>query len=157
MGLTVVGHIASWYGIRVELRPRPGGGTVAEVTLPSGLFSTVPVDEPSPAVPLAEPAAFTAPAGESPVAPAALRIAGTTSSGLPRRRTADSAEPALVHAPADPMSGQPPHGLEHRDPGRVSASMAAYARGIGASRAGRGAPKPLLSVPDSAPNQKEDA
>ncbi|GAA1967062.1 sensor histidine kinase [Catenulispora subtropica] len=34
MGLTVVAHLAAWYGIEVELRARPGGGTVAEVALP---------------------------------------------------------------------------------------------------------------------------
>jgi signal transduction histidine kinase len=157
MGLTVVGHIASWYGIRVELRPRPGGGTVAEVTLPRALFSTALVDEQPATVPLAEPVAPATAAGEAQVVAAPLHIAGTTAAGLPRRRAADPGEPAVVRATTDPASAQPPHGLEHRDPGRVSASMAAYARGIGASRSGRGAPKPLLSVPDTAPNQKEDA
>ncbi|NUP46481.1 MAG: hypothetical protein HOW97_04095 [Catenulispora sp.] len=34
MGLTVVAHLAAWYGIEVELRARPGGGTVAEIGLP---------------------------------------------------------------------------------------------------------------------------
>ncbi len=35
MGLTVVAHIASWYGIKVVLRPRVGVGTIAEVLLPA--------------------------------------------------------------------------------------------------------------------------
>ncbi|WP_194892562.1 sensor histidine kinase [Catenulispora pinisilvae] len=34
MGLTVVAHLAAWYGVEVQLRARPGGGTVAEVGLP---------------------------------------------------------------------------------------------------------------------------
>ncbi|MCW6004522.1 nitrate- and nitrite sensing domain-containing protein [Micromonospora sp. CPCC 205371] len=37
MGLAVVGRLASRYGIRVELRPNAEGGTVAQVTLPSGI------------------------------------------------------------------------------------------------------------------------
>ncbi|MEJ3743729.1 nitrate- and nitrite sensing domain-containing protein [Actinomycetes bacterium KLBMP 9797] len=38
MGLAVVGRLASRYGIRVELRPNVEGGTVAQVTLPSGII-----------------------------------------------------------------------------------------------------------------------
>ncbi|BCB86776.1 sensor histidine kinase [Phytohabitans suffuscus] len=37
MGLAVVGRLASRYGVRVELRPNVEGGTVAQVTLPSGI------------------------------------------------------------------------------------------------------------------------
>ncbi|MEH1123350.1 nitrate- and nitrite sensing domain-containing protein [Micromonospora sp. CPCC 206061] len=37
MGLAVVGRLASRYGIRVELRPNAEGGTVAQITLPSGI------------------------------------------------------------------------------------------------------------------------
>ncbi|NUR27071.1 MAG: hypothetical protein HOV83_14705, partial [Catenulispora sp.] len=44
MGLTVVAHLAAWYGIEVELRARPGGGTVAEVALP--LDVVVPSQDP---------------------------------------------------------------------------------------------------------------
>jgi signal transduction histidine kinase len=40
MGLTVVGHLAAWYGIEVQLRARPGGGTVAEVGLPLAVVGT---------------------------------------------------------------------------------------------------------------------
>lgn len=35
MGLAVVGRLAARYGIRVELRRNPAGGTIAQVTLPS--------------------------------------------------------------------------------------------------------------------------
>ncbi|HEX5597199.1 MAG TPA: nitrate- and nitrite sensing domain-containing protein [Micromonosporaceae bacterium] len=37
MGLAVVSRLASRYGIRVELRRNPEGGTVAQVTLPSSI------------------------------------------------------------------------------------------------------------------------
>jgi signal transduction histidine kinase len=37
MGLAVVGRLASRYAIRVDLRPNAEGGTVAQVTLPSGI------------------------------------------------------------------------------------------------------------------------
>ena len=39
MGLTVVAHLAAWYGIEIQLRARPGGGTVAEVGLPLRVVS----------------------------------------------------------------------------------------------------------------------
>ncbi|WP_344444851.1 sensor histidine kinase, partial [Kitasatospora nipponensis] len=55
MGLAVVGQLASWYGVRVELRPRPDGGTIAEVTLPATVFTTAaaepPTGPPAPATP----------------------------------------------------------------------------------------------------------
>jgi hypothetical protein len=46
MGLTVVGHIAARYRIRVELRPGQGIGTVAEVTLPSTVFRAIGATQP---------------------------------------------------------------------------------------------------------------
>lgn len=39
MGLTVVAHIASWYGIQLEISSVPKEGTVVAVTLPSRLFT----------------------------------------------------------------------------------------------------------------------
>ena len=39
MGLTVVAHLAAWYGIEVQLRARPGGGTVAEIGLPLAVIA----------------------------------------------------------------------------------------------------------------------
>jgi signal transduction histidine kinase len=38
MGLTVAAQLSSWYEISVELRPRPEGGTIAEITLPTALY-----------------------------------------------------------------------------------------------------------------------
>ena len=38
MGLTVAGQLASWYGIAVELRQNPQGGTIAELVLPPTLY-----------------------------------------------------------------------------------------------------------------------
>ncbi|MFI9271033.1 nitrate- and nitrite sensing domain-containing protein [Kitasatospora sp. NPDC052896] len=146
MGLAVVGQLASWYRIRVELRPRPGGGTIAEVTLPAEVFS-IATDapkqpaEPAPALP-ATPAAVRTPA--RPAGPV-----GTTSAGLPRRRPR-AAEPAIRSAAPHPAPAPDtaPAPEERRDPARVSAAMAAYARGIGASRTGRPAPTSVLSDPE---------
>jgi hypothetical protein len=42
MGLTVVGHLAMRYGVRVELRPGPKLGTIAEVNIPLGLTRLIP-------------------------------------------------------------------------------------------------------------------
>ena len=50
MGLTVVGLIAARYGIGVELRPGIAVGTIAEVTLPAGLFRLVSTSLPIPPV-----------------------------------------------------------------------------------------------------------
>jgi signal transduction histidine kinase len=61
MGLTVVGHLAMRYGIRVELRPGPKLGTIAEVEIPLGL--TRPTAKTAP-LPVAPPPA----AGSAPVA-----------------------------------------------------------------------------------------
>ena len=53
MGLTVVGHIAARYGIRVELRPGQRVGTIAEITVPARLFRpNVPADRMYPPAPL---------------------------------------------------------------------------------------------------------
>ncbi len=38
MGLAVVGRLADRYGIKVELRPNPEGGTITNVTLPTGIL-----------------------------------------------------------------------------------------------------------------------
>ena len=39
MGLFAVGHLAARHGVRVTLEPVPGGGTVAEVRIPSALIT----------------------------------------------------------------------------------------------------------------------
>jgi signal transduction histidine kinase len=53
MGLTVVGHIARRYNVKVELRPGQGIGTIAEITLPAPVFQPfVPGDRPFPPAPL---------------------------------------------------------------------------------------------------------
>src|SRR5690606_2786941 len=38
MGLVVVARLAARHGVKVELRPAPGRGTIAEVNLPSGVL-----------------------------------------------------------------------------------------------------------------------
>ncbi|WP_051967259.1 nitrate- and nitrite sensing domain-containing protein [Kitasatospora mediocidica] len=170
MGLGVVGQLASWYGVRVELRPRPGGGTIAEVSLPEAVFRVAtaePVRPPVsvaalPAVPAAvvepEPVLALAAAGRTggPAPTTAVLSANSansattaiTAAGLPQRRPRGAeAEPS---APAQPVPAPPVE--ERRDPARVSAAMAAYARGIGASRSGRVAPTSVLSDPEQKEN-----
>jgi signal transduction histidine kinase len=81
MGLTVSARLASWYGIGVELRPRPGGGTIAEITLPPTLYwfgelsqtpaAGIPAAQPAVAVAAAPPVAAALPAPPAPVAMAA--------------------------------------------------------------------------------------
>ncbi|MDH6114918.1 signal transduction histidine kinase [Kitasatospora sp. MAP12-15] len=181
MGLGVVGQLASWYGIRVELRPRPGGGTIAEVSLPVSVFrmasDTPPAAQPTAPAPLA-PAPAPAPAPEPPPVPAptarGASPVGLTAAGLPQRRPRGAEpEPASARepAPADGEQAAAPAAGRHarrpapdpaapaepvderRDPARVSAAMAAYARGIGASRSRQVAPTSVLSDPE----QKEDS
>jgi hypothetical protein len=194
MGLTVVGHIAARHGIAVELRAAPGGGTIAEVTLPPGLFiasglvpalSGVSSRRPAvqhtaagsaavPAVPAVERAVpvrlaifeqvrssslwFTTAhdsgggvpvAGGSPYRPGAGRDwpsaadgawraagraadpvpAGRTAGGLPVRHPGAQLVPGGVNDAAAQSAG------DWRDPARVSASLAAYSRGLASGRA----------------------
>jgi len=49
MGLTVVGHLAMRYGIRVELRPGPKLGTIAEIEIPLGITRPTAKTMPLPA------------------------------------------------------------------------------------------------------------
>jgi signal transduction histidine kinase len=197
MGLTVVGHIAARYGIRVELRAGRPRGTVAEVTLPLNVFEVV---SPPPSMPVVrdeptaapQPRLLDRPPGEWPPAPrtpldapaaqisqdrppgeddthelpifeelrasrwftaglvagagdgawhsaadqgwqaadraAAPAVSGTTDRGLPKRVPQAQLVPGGIDtAPARPEP--------RRDPARVSAVMAAYARGVSTSRA----------------------
>ncbi|WP_405093370.1 nitrate- and nitrite sensing domain-containing protein [Micromonospora sp. NBC_01392] len=54
------------------------------------------------------------------------RVAGTTTSGLPRRQPQEHLVPGGVPAPRQ--------ATEHRDPARVATAMAAYARGVAGRR-----------------------
>ncbi len=126
MGLTVVAHLAAWYGIGVELLARPGGGTVAEVGLPSTVVVTAPVGDGSGSGPVAdavyggaerpEPpsaSALPSPSPDAPHAPAArpgpsvsghegivasVRIAATATAGP------DAAYAPPVPPPTRPMT-----------------------------------------------------
>jgi signal transduction histidine kinase len=66
MGLTVVGHLALRYGVRVELRPGPKLGTIAEVNIPLALTRAVPG--------VAQLAAASRAAGAAPVSPAIASV-----------------------------------------------------------------------------------
>ena len=211
MGLTVVGYLASWYAIGVQLRGRAPRGTIAEVTLPAALFSIqhdpAPTGPPprrpqpplaasrrpgpaptgprlSPPVPVPVPvsesatADLPAPTADLPIysqvrngwftkhrdmeteaarrwqqaarvtRPAATAEPVQTGSGLPRRVPGERLSPGSM---ADD-SVTPSKPAEVRDAVRVSAVMAAYARGVGASRQRRAA-RPLSPYP--AAEQKE--
>jgi hypothetical protein len=192
MGLTVVGHLAMRYGIRVELRPGPKLGTIAEVEIPLTLTRPTPKTAPLAVAPadagpagngngaephgngarrnghhavidLAQPAPppaadldttaqlpifhqvsgwFRAEVGESggwpTVADEAWRQAqraaqvtpgSQTSSGLPKRTPREHLVPGAVEVPPDREAR-----VDQRDPDRVAAAMAAYARGVAARR-----------------------
>ncbi len=195
MGLTVVGHLAARHGIQVHLRPGAGCGTIAEVTLPPGLFRLTgsppgrrpvvgrpgdhaptdgrrlggghvpaPLAAGPPTTPVRSPAAERAdltaevrlpifeqvrsrwfhPSGPDSAWPtaadegwrlaadaAAPRPAGTTANGLPRR------QPGAQLVPGAPPVSPPESGAftDWRDPARVSASLAAYSRGLATGRA----------------------
>ncbi|TCO54044.1 sensor histidine kinase [Actinocrispum wychmicini] len=111
MGLTVVAQIAAWYGIRVELRSDNSRtaatrGTVATVVLPSTVIR--------------------------PYRPADRRA---LSEERNERHfdwfSPESATPP-PHRPVSPKRKNTT--ADHRDASRVAGVMAAYARGIGASR-----------------------
>ncbi|GGN57527.1 hypothetical protein GCM10010112_10500 [Actinoplanes lobatus] len=91
MGFAVIGRLASRHGIRVELRPGPEGGTLAEVTLPADIV----VLPGAPAAPPSRAASWTRP-GPPPQAPA----------GMPR--TVESRPPIRTAPPvAPPLRAQP--------------------------------------------------
>jgi signal transduction histidine kinase len=145
MGLTVVGLLAAHHGLRVELRPNPPRGAIAEITVPAFLLrdpdrgpvpgaradrarGTPPqstVDEPTVASVARHRArpALVGTAGEA-AAPAAS--ARSTPHGLPVR-------PARPHIPAGRVAPLPRAPM--RDPQQVAAALAAYARGVSHSRA----------------------
>ncbi|MBN1171844.1 MAG: nitrate- and nitrite sensing domain-containing protein [Micromonosporaceae bacterium] len=76
MGLVVVGHLAARFGARVELRPGPRLGTIAEIVLPSQVFRTTDCveqpDRPGRGTPPAPISAL--PAGPPPTWPPALAL-----------------------------------------------------------------------------------
>ncbi|MEY9860874.1 signal transduction histidine kinase [Catenulispora sp. GAS73] len=121
MGLTVAGQLASWYGIAVELRQNPQGGTIAELVLPPTLYWTPGAQESSftsfPASPTAaintlasgmgQPGAY----GSNPAA--AASAAGAAGNGGRRRRGATPEEDAEQYGPPAP-AGPPGGGFDPR-------------------------------------------
>lgn len=111
MGLYVVASIAHRHGLYVQLAPRPGGGTIAYVTLPGHLIISPEAAAPAPAA-----ASVPAPVRSAPpsgdwwgVQTLTAPAAGTTKNGLPRRTRAPQASgPWLPTAPParppDPQS-----------------------------------------------------
>src|SRR6266545_4085561 len=147
MGLTVVAHIASWYGIKVVLRRGAGAGTIAEVLLPATVVrvergESRPPTAPEPFVPrLLDRQPDTAPAAASasraiqPPARAALPATphqgpgggGGAGAAAGHRTTGE----ATVELPLPPPPPQPPQPLpifrevERRWGGFFARSMAA--------------------------------
>ncbi|MGH3344670.1 MAG: sensor histidine kinase [Carbonactinosporaceae bacterium] len=82
MGLYVVGRLSHRHGLRVQLRARPFGGTVAYVGLPSRLVHGLAESEPEQSWPADAPEGAAGPAADPLVPrPATER----TSAGLPKR------------------------------------------------------------------------
>ncbi|MFC4065584.1 sensor histidine kinase [Actinoplanes subglobosus] len=98
MGVAVIGRLASRHGIRVQLRPGPDGGTIAEVALPGDII--VMPGEPSVLPPRA--ASWTRP-GPPPQLPIGIP---RSPEARPIVRTAPPPAPAPVRAahPGVPMS-----------------------------------------------------
>lgn len=137
MGLTVTARLASWHGIAVELRARPEGGTIAEVTLPSALYRIdsrqqqvyQPAATPAPKPPLSPWLGGPVPNARrrERLGEPTTRPPVTTSRGLPVRVP-------LSHLPVTPPKDDTPDADDLRDSAQVSSVLAAYARGIGADR-----------------------
>ena len=111
MGLTVVGQLASWYGIAVELRQNPQGGTIAELVLPPTLYwAPGSPDTSFPSVPSAAINSLASgmgqPGSRGPGAAAAAGAAGgpdAVDSG--RRRRGGAQEPDLAGQYGAPAGG----------------------------------------------------
>jgi signal transduction histidine kinase len=87
MGLLVVARLAARYGITVELRSSPGGGTAALVALPNTILTPVPIrldGAERPALSRSRPVPAVPPISAIPVSPSVV-----TGQGLPRRRPGD--------------------------------------------------------------------
>ena len=131
MGLAVVGRLASRYGVRVELRPNVEGGTVAQVTLPSGIvvLPTPRTREQVLTRPRSPLAVETGPASSAPVSggwsqPGVRSSAATISdpwpgqappswdtSAVPVNATAATSAFPTIGQPAGATLGQPQGGL----------------------------------------------
>jgi hypothetical protein len=164
MGLTVVAHIAARHGISVRVRPGPRSGTLVEVSLPPMVCGPAQAQPTAQAQPFAQAqppaeARHAAPgpsfswfhasdgaarspglrgvadAGWAAAQRAASPLASAaplapTGSGLPRRPPMANLVPGAV---PDGLTGA--GAVDHRDPGLVAASVAAFALGNAHSRA----------------------
>ncbi|GIJ76153.1 nitrate- and nitrite sensing domain-containing protein [Micromonospora phaseoli] len=110
MGLTVVARLAARHGVRVELRPGPVRGTVAEIAMPATVFVRRAAQRPEPmeaTVGLSRPSA----AGGRPVTPSAARAGGSVAgsgNGMPTAgRVPVAAGAGRAGTAAPPASGRP--------------------------------------------------
>ena len=125
MGLVVVARLAARHGVKVELRPAPGRGTIADVTLPSSVLLPATGQAAPPAPPLErrrpEPAGeqralesgpSTLPGGADASAPASDRTAA--GSGIPAEGFAATAA-SFASAPSFTPPAPPAEGPPRRD------------------------------------------
>jgi signal transduction histidine kinase len=132
MGLAVVGRLADRYGIRVELRHNPEGGTIAQVSLPTSIL-ILPRTRPRepllarPRAPLAVDAAPSSGWPSSPE-PAMAAPAGTGTATLADRlaagrQTASSATQAPQGVPGWPQVAAGGYGQQNAPARVVSAPL----------------------------------
>ncbi|ACU72221.1 putative sensor with HAMP domain [Catenulispora acidiphila DSM 44928] len=145
MGLTVAGQLASWYGIAVELRQNPQGGTIAELVLPPTLYWVPGAHEESFAsLPATAVNSLTAAMGQTggynPSAPAPMPSVGAASqpgavNGGRRRRGAVAPEVAADQQFGAPAAGFDPNRRPSPFPHQPASAMDAAAH-YGAPQAG---------------------
>ncbi|GAA4688273.1 histidine kinase [Phytohabitans rumicis] len=147
MGLAVVGRLASRYGIRVELRPNVEGGTVAQVTLPSGIV-VLPK-------PRTREQVLTRPRSPLAVETGPTANVGTQSGGWPQPMTpAGRTSSATL---SDPWLGKAPAQWDSAVPVNASAQTSAFPTlgqslaGSAAAQAGIGSPTVAYPTVQSSP------
>ncbi|MFD0632157.1 ATP-binding protein [Catenulispora yoronensis] len=128
MGLTVVGQLAAWYGLAVELRPHPQHGTIAELVLPPNLYWAPGMPERAQSSPVAAIESLAAgmgrPGGENARPNAGIRAAAAAAeSPAPR----GSREPRADGGGAPARRRRTREPVREREPGRARASPATTA------------------------------
>jgi signal transduction histidine kinase len=105
LGFQVVGRLSRKLGLRVSLRPTPGGGTTAMLELPSSVLAVA--DPPAGDTPATDGVA-TAPSGPSaPSVPVAVAAAAPAATATPPPPITDATPSTPVHAPAPALAAAP--------------------------------------------------
>jgi signal transduction histidine kinase len=134
MGLTVAGQLASWYGIVVELRQNPQGGTIAELVLPPTLYWAPDSPDTSfSSMPSAAINSLASGMGQpgpyrpgAPAQPGGAANAPAAVNGRRRRGAAQDPDPAEQHgAPAGGYEQQRPAPFPHQPMSTAAMNVAA--------------------------------